>query len=134
MEKKYFVIIEKEKDSCYGVYSPDFKSCFSAGDTFSEAVDNMKKAMEICLENLDTVPNASDIEEIEKYVIDHYPPESVKTIVEISAKMPDAPAVRVNISLPEDTLNRLDKRLAGHKNRRSRFIANAIEAELSRTV
>ena len=87
MEKKYFVIIEKEKDSCYGVYSPDFKSCFSAGDTFSEAVDNMKKAMEICLENLDTVPNASDIEEIEKYVIDHYPPESVKTIVEISARL-----------------------------------------------
>ena len=130
MEKKYFVIVEKQPDSCYGVFSPDFKTCFSAGDTFAEAVANMKSAMELCLENMDAVPEASGIEAVEAYVIDNYPPDSVKTIVEVGAELPMPKAVRINISIPEDVLFRLDKTLSGRKNRRSRFIAEAIERQL----
>lgn len=130
MEKKYFVIVEKQPDSCYGVYSPDFSTCFSAGDTFLEAVKNMKNAMDLCLENMDSIPAASDIETIEKYVIENYPADSVKTIVEIGAELPMPKAVRINISIPEDILFRLDKTLAGHKNRRSRFIADAVAEKL----
>ena len=86
MKKRYFVIVEKETNSCFGVYSPDFETCFSAGDTFAEAVKNMADAMNICLKNMDHVPQASDIEAIEQYVIDNYPTGSVTTIVEIEVE------------------------------------------------
>ena len=130
MRKRYFVIVEKDESSCYGVYSPDFETCFSAGDTFAEAVNNMETAMSVCLENMDHVPQASDIEAIEQYVIDNYPTTSVKTIVGIEVVLPETKAVRINISMAEDVLYRLDKSLGGRKNRRSRFITEAVEKAL----
>ena len=134
MKKNYFVIVEKEKDSCYGVYSPDFKTCGTFGDTFEEAVANMKEAMEICLENMDTVPEASSITDIEKYAVENYPVESVKIINTISVELPKAKSVRINITMPDDILARLDEAVSGRKNARSRFIADAVEARLNATV
>ncbi len=130
MEKKYFVIIEKEENSCYGVYSPDFKTCFSFGDTFHEAIKNMKEAMDDCLANMDNVPDASSIEDIEKYIIENYPSDSVKTVVELGAKLPVTNNVRINVSIPKDILQQLDQNLAGRKYKRSSYIVNAIMDKL----
>jgi metal-responsive CopG/Arc/MetJ family transcriptional regulator len=38
--------------------------------------------------------------------------------------------VRINITIQEDILKALDRKLAGHKNQRSRFIAQAVERQL----
>jgi len=131
MKKSYFVIVEKEKKSCYGVYSPDFKTCGTFGDTFEEAVSNMKKAMELCLENMDSIPDASPVSVIEQYAMANYPSESVKIITSISVDLPKAKSVRINITMPDDILARLDEALSGRKNARSRFITDAVEARLN---
>ena len=131
MEKNYFVIVEKEKDSCYGVYSPDFKTCASFGDTFEQAVSNMKKAMEICLENMDSVPEVSDLAAIEKYAVENYPKESFKIVCSIPVSLPKAKSVRINITMPDDILARLDKAVSGRKNARSRYIADAVRERLA---
>ncbi len=130
MKAHYFVIVEKEKDSCYGVYSPDFKTVISAGDTFKEACRNMQKAMEIYLAEVDIVPKATSIEKIENYIIENYPAKSIKTIVDLEVSLPNPRAVRINISMPEDILYQLDKQLEGKTNQRSRFITHAVEKEL----
>jgi len=130
MKKHYFIIVEKEKNSCYGVYSPDFKTVISAGDTFAEACKNMRKAMEIYLTETDVIPEAASIESIEKYIIENYPSQSVKTIFDLEVSLPHPHAVRLNISMPEDILHLLDQRLAGKTNQRSRFIAQAVERQL----
>lgn len=130
MLKKYFVIVEKDKKSCYGVYSPDFQTVIGAGDTFAEAIENMRKNMEIYLEEVDSVPADADIETIEQFVIENYPPESVKTVVELEVQLPVKNSVRVNISIPDDTLRRMDARLAGRKKQRSAFITRAVEKAL----
>ena len=130
MKKHYFIIVEKEKDSCYGVYSPDFKTVISAGDTFAEACENMRKAMEIYLAETDGIPESSSIEAIEKYIIKNYPSNSIKTVVDLEVALPRPHAVRLNISMPEDILHLLDQRLAGKTNQRSRFIAHAVERQL----
>jgi predicted RNase H-like HicB family nuclease len=49
---KYPVVIHKEKESCFGVSVPDIPSCFSAGDTFDEAMKNAAKAISSHLEIL----------------------------------------------------------------------------------
>jgi len=130
MKKHYFVIVEKDKNSCYGVYNPDFKGVMGAGDTFSEAVNNMRDAMENYLEEANNIPAASDIETIENYIIKNYPASSIKTIVDLDVSLPRAHSVRLNISMPEDILMRLDKTLSGKTNQRSRFIADAVERQL----
>ncbi len=130
MKKHYFIIVEKDKNSCYGVYSPDLRTVMGAGDTFAEAIENMRQGMENYLEEVDHVPEASGIEAIEKYIIENYPRSSVKTIFDLAVELPRAHAVRLNISMPEDILYRLDQKLSGKTNQRSRFIAYAVEKQL----
>jgi len=40
MSTQYVAVIEKEPDTAFGVWFPDVEGCFSAGDTFEEAVAN----------------------------------------------------------------------------------------------
>ena len=134
MEKNYFVIIEKENDSCYGAYSPDFKTCGTFGDTFEQVISNMKEAMEICLENMDSVPEASTVDAIAKYCDENYPKDSFRIVCSIPVSLPKVKSVRINIPMPDDVLARLDKEVSGRKNARSRFIADAVRERLATCV
>jgi predicted RNase H-like HicB family nuclease len=49
---KYPVVIHKNDKSCFGVTVPDFKGCFSAGDTFEEALVNVSEAIQFHIEEL----------------------------------------------------------------------------------
>ncbi len=44
-------IIEKD-DSGYFAYIPELKGCYSQGDTFEEALKNIREAAELYLESL----------------------------------------------------------------------------------
>jgi len=46
----YPVIIEQEKDG-YIVSCPIFEGCYSQGNTIDEALDNIKEAIELCLDD-----------------------------------------------------------------------------------
>ncbi len=49
----YPVAIEKGSDhNAFGVVIPDVPGCFSAGDTFEEALINAKEALELHLQGL----------------------------------------------------------------------------------
>ncbi len=49
---RYPVVIYKDPDSDYGVAAPDFPDCCSAGFSLDEALDNVREAMALCLEDL----------------------------------------------------------------------------------
>ena len=51
MNYKVNTIIEKD-DSGYYAYCPELKGCQSQGDTFDEAVSNIREAIELYLETL----------------------------------------------------------------------------------
>ncbi len=63
---KYPVVIHKDEDSDYGVTIPDLPGCFSAGETFDEALEMAREAAELYLEGLleegETMPEPSAIE------------------------------------------------------------------------
>jgi predicted RNase H-like HicB family nuclease len=54
MLKKLTIIVEQDE---YGFYSfcPELKGCQSQGDTFEEAYENIKEAIELYLETLSPI-------------------------------------------------------------------------------
>ena len=48
--KHFPVLIEQDEDNFYIVSCPSFKGCNSYGETIDEAMDNIKEAIELCLE------------------------------------------------------------------------------------
>ncbi len=48
--KHYPVLIEQDEDDMYIVSCPSFKGCHSYGETIDEAMDNIREAIELCLE------------------------------------------------------------------------------------
>ena len=48
----YTVIMEKESDGGYHAFCPILKGCHSQGDSFEEAIENIKEAIELYIESL----------------------------------------------------------------------------------
>jgi predicted RNase H-like HicB family nuclease len=48
--KTYFAIVHEDRGSAVGVVFPDLPGCFSAGDTFDEAIGNASKALRLYAE------------------------------------------------------------------------------------
>ena len=53
MKKKvqdYIAVFQEEKDGTYSVWIPELPGCASQGETFEEALANIKEAIELCME------------------------------------------------------------------------------------
>lgn len=48
--KQFVVVIEEDEDGGYVGSVPNIPGCHSQGDTLDELMDNMKEAVELCLE------------------------------------------------------------------------------------
>lgn len=105
----YPVAIEKGSEhSAFGVVVPDVPGCFSAGDTFEEALINAKEALELHLQGL------AEMEELPPLAssIDHHfaSPEFngwVWALVDIDIEPYMGKASKINVTLP----NLLTKKL-----------------------
>ena len=51
MKKHFPIIIEQDKDGVFIVESPILKGCRSYGRTVDEALENIREAIEVCLES-----------------------------------------------------------------------------------
>ena len=122
----YIGLIRKDADSDFGVDFPDFPGCVSAGDTLDEARRMAQEALELhvggMVEDSEKLPAASSLEAIMTN------PENADAVAFL-VNLPDPAdrAVRVNITLPEGLLRRIDERA---KNR-SAFLARAAEKALA---
>ncbi|MCF6093045.1 type II toxin-antitoxin system HicB family antitoxin [Microaerobacter geothermalis] len=47
------VLIEQDESGYFIVTCPVLKGCYTQGKTLKEAMDNIKEAIELCLEELD---------------------------------------------------------------------------------
>jgi predicted RNase H-like HicB family nuclease len=50
MARKFHVLIEKDEDGGFVGKVLELKGCLSQGDTVDELMDNIKEAIELCLE------------------------------------------------------------------------------------
>jgi predicted RNase H-like HicB family nuclease len=122
----YIGLVRKDADSDFGVDFPDFQGCVSAGVTLDEARRMAQEALELhvsgMVEDGEELPAPSSLEAI---MADPENGEAVAFLVTVQE--PADRAVRVNITLPERLLRRIDERA---KNR-SAFLARAAEKALA---
>jgi predicted RNase H-like HicB family nuclease len=64
---EYTAVFQEEKDGGYSVWVPTLPGCASQGDSFEDALKNIKEAIELYLE--DTKRNAFEIEDFRKQFV-----------------------------------------------------------------
>ena len=103
---RYPIVIHKDEGSGYGVTVPDLPGCFSAGDTFDQALDSAQEAIECHIEGLlmanDPIPEPNAINEKEY-------PGATWAIVAVDLSKLGGKTRRINITVPENLLNRFDE-------------------------
>ncbi|GAA3924957.1 type II toxin-antitoxin system HicB family antitoxin [Litoribacillus peritrichatus] len=108
---KYTVAIEVgDEDTAYGVTVPDIPGCFSAGDSFEEALENAKEAinghLEILAEDGELPPKASAPNQLingKEYA------GYIWAVVEIDIEPFLGKSQKVNVTLPNLTLHQIDE-------------------------
>lgn len=122
--RAYIALVHKDPDSDYGVSFPDFPGCISAGVTLDEARAMAEEALAFHIEGMiedgEPMPEPSSIEEV---MVERENREAVAILV--SAPVQTARSVRVNITLPEDTLREIDAYAEAAGFTRSGFLARA---------
>ena len=120
----------------HSVAIPDLPGCFSAGDTFEEAIANAREAIEDHLESLadhrDPIPSASAIE---RHLANPDYVGWVWAAVEIDMTPYLGTSHKVNVTLPDWLIKRIDSAVARHGEFESRsgFLARAALHELERS-
>ena len=120
----YPIAIEHEPGKAYGVRIPDLPGCFSAGDTLDEAIANAAEAAAFHIEGLldagEKIPAPQGVEthsENPDYA------GMVWALVSVDLSSLSGKAKRLNISLPERVLRRIDSAAEKNGETRSGFIA-----------
>ncbi len=122
----YIGLIRKEPESDFGVEFPDFPGCVSAGATLDEARRMAQEALELHVHGIsedgDRLPVPSSLD-----VVMAVPDNSDAVAFLVSLPEPAERSVRVNVTLPERLLRRIDARARN----RSAFLARAAEKALA---
>ena len=127
--RAYIARIHKEPKCAFGVSFPDFPGCISAGDTMDEARVMAAEALALHLEGLaqdgEALPEPSSIEVV---MAERANRDAVAILVD--APQQAAKSVRVNITLPADVLDEIDRYAESQGLTRSGFLARAARKEL----
>jgi predicted RNase H-like HicB family nuclease len=130
--RNYIGLIHKDADSGYGVSFPDFSGVVAAGATLDEARQMGEEALAFHVEGMiedgETIPEPSTLESV---MADMENRGAVAILVTL--KVPAGKAVRINVTLPEDVLERIDAFAAAQGLSRSGFLARAAKHEIERS-
>ena len=64
--REFYVIIERDEDGYYVGEVPQLRACYSQGRTLDELMANMRKVIELCLEELgdEVLPEVVGIQKV----------------------------------------------------------------------
>ena len=127
----YPIAIEKGSDTdAYGVIIPDIQGCFSAGDTFEDALENAKEAiaghLEILAEDGAAIPLAS---QVSNFLDNEDFKGFIWAIVDIDLSRYLGKAEKVNVTLPSRLIHLIDDKVGKNKPYKSRSAFLAAGAE-----
>lgn len=121
----YIALLRKQADSDFGVEFPDFPGCITAGVTLEDARRMATEALLLHIEGMmedgDPIPEPSGLNEV---LTDPRYSDTAAVLVDVPTRR--ARSVRVNISVPEDILQAIDR----VTDNRSRFLADAAREKL----
>ena len=127
----YIAVIHKDPASDFGVSFPDFPGCVTAGRSIDDAKDMAQDAISLhikgMLEDGESIPVPSKLEDI----MDDpdYADAAAVIIVTVSDAKPRS--VRVNITVPEDMLRKIDSMAKKKGMSRSAFLVHAAQSAIT---
>jgi predicted RNase H-like HicB family nuclease len=123
----YIAAVHKDSKSDFGVSFPDFPGCITAGSSIDEAKDMAHDALSLhikgMLEDGESIPAPSKLEDI--MADPDYSDAAAILVVTVSETKPRC--VRVNITVPEDMLRKIDAVAKKRGMSRSSFLVNAAQ-------
>jgi predicted RNase H-like HicB family nuclease len=126
MRQQYIALIRADEHSDYGVSFPDLPGCISAGQTIEEARALAEEALALHLEGLaedgEAIPEPSSLDAV---MAD--PDNRDGLVMLIPAPQRPTRTVRINITLPEDVLERIDRYAKSHGYNRSGLLILAVK-------
>jgi predicted RNase H-like HicB family nuclease len=106
---KYPVLIHKESSSDFGVTVPDLPGCYSAGTTMEEALESAQEAVLTHVEGLlmdqEPIPTPSTVESL---LPEWNEKGAVWALVPVDLSVLSKKAKRINITVPENLLRKID--------------------------
>lgn len=126
--KKYVALFEFGENSV-GVVFPDLPGLTSVGDNYADAVRNAHEALSLYADGEKRMPAPRTLEQIKSEWADwgEWEKEYEFTVGLVDLLPLKAKNKRINITLPEDLLNRIDS----ITDNRSGFIDSALRAALN---
>ena len=123
----YIAVVHKDPKSDFGVSFPDFPGCITAGSSIDEAKDMAHDALYLhikgMLEDGENIPAPSNLEDI--MADPDYSDAVAILVVTVSEEKPRS--VRVNITVPEDMLRKIDAVAKKRGMSRSSFLVHAAQ-------
>ena len=123
----YIAVVHKDPKSDFGVSFPDFPGCITAGGTIDEAKDMAHDALSLhikgMLEDGANIPVPSKLEDI----MDDLEYSNTAAILVVSVSEVKPRSVRVNITVPEDMLRKIDSVAKKRGMSRSSFLVHAAQ-------
>src|SRR3569623_920965 len=131
--RHYIGLIHKDAGSDFGVSFPDLPGLATAGTTLDEARDMAEEALAFHLEGMaeddEAIPEPSSLEEIMS------DPENRSGVaILVSVKNDPPKIVRVNVTLPGDVLEQIDRYAEAHGYTRSGLLAQAAKKLMTEAV
>jgi predicted RNase H-like HicB family nuclease len=122
--QNYIGLIHKDTDSQFGVSFPDFPGVVTAGTDLDDARAMAEEALTFHIEGLiedgEAIPEPSALEEIMSD-----PDNRSGVAILVSVKNGQPKAVRVNVTLPGDILEQIDRYAEAHGYTRSGLLTQA---------
>ena len=123
---KFAVFLEKDLTSDYGVTVPDLPGCFSAGSSIEEAFENAEEAILTHIEGMmldnENIPQPRKIDELKELNQNH---NFIWGFVSVDIGKLSKETKRINITIPENILSKIDAFAQKEGESRSGFLALA---------
>ena len=119
-----------DDNHAHGVTIPDFPGCFSAADDWDLLPANIQEAIELYCEGEDMeipVPTS-----LEKLMSNPEYEGGAWLLVDVDVSRLSTKPIRINISLPENLVQNIDRYAKTHHLTRSGFLARAAIAEIQK--
>lgn len=125
----YPIYVHKDADSAYGIIFPDFPGCFAGADDAQDIPRSAQQAVEAHFHgDSESIPVASTPDQ---WASNKDYRGGFWMMVDIDLSKVNAKAVRLNISLPENLVYRIDASARERHMSRSAFLATAAEREMA---
>jgi predicted RNase H-like HicB family nuclease len=133
---RYYPAVFEPCADGFSVWFPDLPGCTSAGSSLADAMRNAEEGLQFHIEGMtedgEEIPAPSALDaRLPEWTGNEATPGSVRLLVRAEVES-DSRAVRVNITVPEDLLAKIDRYASQHGYTRSGLLVATVRERIKR--